>query len=99
MTTSTVPVTIDREADHLRLIIDIPDEQGERVNQALAHLQAEQRDVGPLIVQSLLLAAEQAYFWTPAWQAKERQADADLAEGRFKTFDMMDDMLAFLDQQ
>jgi hypothetical protein len=30
--------------------------------------------------------ADQAWFWTPEWQAKEREADADLAAGRVKTF-------------
>jgi hypothetical protein len=99
MTSTTILVTIDRKAKHLRLIIDIPTEQSESVNEALAQLQADQREIGSIIVESLLTASEQAYFWTPAWQAKEQQADADLAEGHFKTFDTMDDMLAFLDQQ
>ena len=30
---------------------------------------------------------DQAWFWTPEWQAGEREADADLAAGRFETFD------------
>lgn len=30
---------------------------------------------------------DQAWFWTPEWQAGERQADADIAEGRVETFE------------
>ena len=33
---------------------------------------------------------DQAWFWTPEWQAIERQADADLAAGRYEDFDTID---------
>jgi hypothetical protein len=46
-----------------------------------------------------LIMAGQAYFWTPEWQAKERAADRAIAEGRFHTFDTIEDMLYFLDLQ
>jgi hypothetical protein len=39
---------------------------------------------------------EQSYFWTPEWQAGEDKADKELAEGEYKTFDSMDEMLTFL---
>lgn len=42
---------------------------------------------------------DQSWFWTSEWQAKEREADEALAEGRARTFDNMDDMIAFLDAQ
>ena len=45
------------------------------------------------------MAAEQTYFWTPEWQEKERAANLAIAGGRVQTFDRMDDMIAFLDQQ
>ncbi len=32
-------------------------------------------------------APDQAWFWTPEWQARERQADADIAAGRITSFD------------
>lgn len=38
----------------------------------------------------------QAWFWTPEWQAAEREVDADLAVGRYGTFDTMDEFLASL---
>lgn len=28
-----------------------------------------------------LIPADQAWYWTPEWQAKEREADADIAAG------------------
>jgi hypothetical protein len=40
---------------------------------------------------------DQAWFWTPEWQAMEREADEDIAAGRYKTFDNMDDLIADLD--
>jgi hypothetical protein len=40
--------------------------------------------------------ADQAWFWTEEWQAKEHEADEDLAVGRYKDFDTMDDFLAGL---
>jgi hypothetical protein len=30
---------------------------------------------------------DQAWFWTDEWQAGEREADADIAAGRFRRFD------------
>ncbi len=94
-----IPITVDKEINSLRLTVDIPLEQQNQVYQALDYLQTEQIAIGEIIVQALLTAVEQAYFWTPAWQAKERAADADLAAGRFETFDSMEAMLDFLDAQ
>ena len=34
-----------------------------------------------------MVDATQAWFWTPEWQAGEREADADLAAGRSETFE------------
>jgi antitoxin MazE len=41
--------------------------------------------------------AEQAWFWTDKWQAKEREADDSLAVGHVTTFDTAEDFLAHLD--
>jgi hypothetical protein len=38
----------------------------------------------------------QAWFWTPEWQAGEREADADLAAGRFQRFEGDDAFLEHL---
>ncbi|MCS6903178.1 MAG: AbrB/MazE/SpoVT family DNA-binding domain-containing protein [Candidatus Bipolaricaulota bacterium] len=39
---------------------------------------------------------EQAWFWTPEWQAKEREADEDFKAGRFKSFTNVEDLIADL---
>jgi hypothetical protein len=40
---------------------------------------------------------EQRWFWTPAWQARERQADEDFAAGRSRVFESEEDFLSYLD--
>lgn len=40
----------------------------------------------------------QAYYWLPAWQEREREAEEDLRLGRFAVFDTMDDLIASLDE-
>jgi hypothetical protein len=45
------------------------------------------------------LAEDQSWFWSEAWQAGERAAEADRAEGRFRDFDTMEDMLRDLGWQ
>lgn len=42
--------------------------------------------------------ASQAWFWTPQWQAGEREADADIATGRVTTYDGPEEFIAALEQ-
>jgi len=39
----------------------------------------------------------QEWFWSEEWQAAEREAEADLAAGRFETFKTDEDFLASLE--
>jgi len=41
---------------------------------------------------------DQWWFWTPEWQAMEREADRDIAEGRMVGPMTGDEFLAWLDQ-
>ena len=41
--------------------------------------------------------ADQAWFWTPEWQAMEREADEDIAAGRMVRFHSIEEMDAYLD--
>jgi hypothetical protein len=41
----------------------------------------------------------QAWFWTREWQAKEREADEDLAAGRGTTYASDDEFLAALGER
>ncbi|MGA9349505.1 MAG: hypothetical protein WBW48_11990 [Anaerolineae bacterium] len=50
-------------------------------------------------IRELAAETDQAYFWTEQWQAMERAADEAAAQGQFRTFDSMDEMLDFLDAQ
>jgi len=38
----------------------------------------------------------QAYYWSPEWQAAEREADEDIAAGRVQSFDNVEDTIAHL---
>jgi hypothetical protein len=40
--------------------------------------------------------ASQAWFWTPEWQAREREADEDLAAGRLTRHESDEEFLAAL---
>ncbi len=43
-----------------------------------------------------LAALDQAWYWTPEWQAGEAEADADLVAGRFTRFRTAEEMDAHL---
>lgn len=79
----TLPVSI-RQALHL--------EEGDV-------LTAEVQD-GRLVLQpKLLVDKDQAWFWSPAWQAAEREADEDWATERYDEFETMEDLIADLHRQ
>jgi hypothetical protein len=42
---------------------------------------------------------DQAWFWTPEWQAKEQEADADKAAGRVERFDSDEAFIAALEER
>jgi hypothetical protein len=42
---------------------------------------------------------DQAWFWTPEWQAKEREADADKAAGRVERFESDEAFMAALKER
>jgi len=54
---------------------------------------------GILLRPKKVIDATQAWFWEPAWQAKEREADEDLAARRFDRFDSDEAMLRALDER
>jgi AbrB family looped-hinge helix DNA binding protein len=58
-------------------------------------LEAEMTEDGILLRPQKLIDATQAWFWSPGWQAGEREADADKSAGRIETFQSGD---AFLKQ-
>ena len=54
---------------------------------------------GILLRPQKLYDATQAWFWTPRWQAMEREAEEDLAAGRFERFNSSEELLAALDER
>lgn len=59
-------------------------------------LDAELTEEGILLRPQKIIDATQAWYWTPAWQAGEREAEADLAAGRVETFASGEDLIAAL---
>jgi hypothetical protein len=67
---------------------------------ALGFIREEQPDgsfkwyvIHPQSGERVEIDPEQAWFWTEEWQAKEREADKDLREGRYEEFDNLDDFI------
>ncbi|MCL4523869.1 MAG: AbrB/MazE/SpoVT family DNA-binding domain-containing protein [Acidobacteria bacterium] len=48
------------------------------------------------LVPLALIPRDQLWFWTPEWQAKEREADEDKAAGRVKRFKSAKALIASL---
>ena len=48
------------------------------------------------LVPLALIPRDQLWYWTPEWQAKEREADEDEAAGRFKSFKSAKKLIASL---
>ena len=80
------------------LVIHVTNEQRQRIEKVA-------RERGYNAADDYLLALfeldaerdpDQAYFWTQQWQNGEREADHDIAAGRVKTFDTMDNLLSDL---
>jgi AbrB family looped-hinge helix DNA binding protein len=53
---------------------------------------------GILLKPQKVIDATQTWFWTPEWQAKEREADADLAAGRSRFFASNEEFLSSLEE-
>lgn len=52
---------------------------------------------GILLKPQKVVDATQAWFWTPAWQAGEREASLDIAEGRVEILKSDEDFLDSFD--
>ena len=56
-------------------------------------LEAEITPDGILLRPQKLIDATQAWFWTPEWQAGERNADQDAVSGRSEAFESGDEFI------
>ena len=62
-------------------------------------LEAEVRGDEIVLKPKKLVDKSQAWYWTKEWQERERQADEDIAAGRYKDFDTLDEFLADLHKE
>lgn len=60
-------------------------------------LVAELTSDGILLRPQKVIDATQAWFWDPAWQSGEREADADRKVGRSEVFESGEAMIAALE--
>lgn len=82
-----------------RGVVSLPVELRRRLNidAAGAQLEITEREDGVVELRPMLaIPADQAWFWTPEWQAGERQVDEDVAAGRTERFDTVADFGAAL---
>lgn len=64
-----------------------------------AQLRVVERDDGVIELHPLAsVPADQRWFWTDRWQRMEREADEDVAAGRVRAYEDVDDLLAALDR-
>lgn len=61
-------------------------------------LEAEVRGDEIVLTPKKLIDKSQAWFWTEEWQKGEREADADIAAGRVKEFDNVEDLIKDLNR-
>ena len=45
------------------------------------------------MIPASLIPKDQLWFWTPEWQKKEREADDDIARGRVKEFESVEELI------
>lgn len=48
-------------------------------------------------VKTTKVPRDQAWFWTPEWQKKEKEVDDNLAAGQYRDFDSLEDFLKDMD--
>ena len=61
-------------------------------------LQVELEDDKVILIPMKLVPANQAWFWDERWQAGEREAEADIAAERVKTYESAEKLIEDLDQ-
>jgi bifunctional DNA-binding transcriptional regulator/antitoxin component of YhaV-PrlF toxin-antitoxin module len=63
-----------------------------------AQLEIEETEDGRFEIRGTMpVDADQRWFWTERWQAMEREADADIANGRVVRTESVGDLLTELD--
>lgn len=50
-----------------------------------------------VLIPTISIPKEQSWYWKEKWQMGEKEADIDIAQGRVKTFNNLDDLFDDLD--
>lgn len=70
-----------------------------RLDEAGAQMEITEREDGVLELRPTLpVPVDEMWFWAEGHQAAEREAEADIAEGRFRDFDTAEGFLADLEE-
>ena len=67
--------------------------QAYHLNQPGAQVEVIEEESRIVLIPKVPVDATQAWFWSPEWQAGERQASREAAEGLGDVFDSADDFL------
>ena len=57
---------------------------------------AEKFELARRLEETDVLDDNQSWYWTPQWQAAEKEADEDIAAGRVYHYDNVDDLMRSL---
>jgi len=80
-------------------MIDVYTSATSATSMSAIELIGDPRQAPPWLAVSSGWAANQAWFWTPAWQEGEREVDEHIAAGRTTYFDSAEEFLAALDRE
>ena len=95
-------------AEHLYLtvqkrgVISLPSaiRRRHRLDQPGAQVEVSEREDGVIELRPhVAVPVDQAWFWTKEWQAGEREVDEDIAAGRLKRFDSVEELFEDLDAE
>ena len=71
-----------------------------RLDRDDARLEIVEREDGVIELRpSVVVPADQAWFWTERWLKMEKEADADIAAGRVSEAEGLDDLVSILEEQ
>ncbi|HSJ57352.1 MAG TPA: AbrB/MazE/SpoVT family DNA-binding domain-containing protein [Anaerolineae bacterium] len=83
-----------------RFQVTIPQSAREDLNLSEGDVLAvEVRDQEIILRPQKIVDRDQAWYWTPEWQAAEREADEDIAAGRYDEFETMEQLIDDLRRQ
>lgn len=64
------------------------------------HIRFNIKENGEVLLEGLaVIPADQRWFWTPEWQAGEREASEDIKAGRVKRYHDIDEMFDDMDRE